>query len=613
MFFCSARLSHLPATGFPSRPVEINCRYEEKLNNYEHIISIGARRFCLRYISALSFQPGDSLHFQGEITAFSSQNRSGLFNYNRYLQQKGLQARLEPTDSIRISGHSPLPYYRLARLRKILLQKIDRTQPDTLTAALLKALCLGDKNELPSGIRQLFAETGVMHLLAVSGLHMGAVWLLLTFTCRALGFSGKKKQLLLLPFLWIYAGLTGFSPSVIRAVQLLTFLTFGNAFAKDYSPFNSVAASALFTLILKPFALYSIGMQMSYAAYTGILLLYPLFRNAFRKLKNPLPQLLSPLGATLAAQTATLPLSAYYFHSVSLNSFLINLIAIPLTTLLLYSGLIFLLLPGSVSHFLAYPLQLLATSLTELLRMFTSINWQANRLYPTPLHLLFLYTFLSSALFYILQRRKRRLIFLFLSGSVLCFYSCLHYSFLHRQNELIIFHAYPNSGILLQTNGDACWLKNTLSENQQNHFQPYLEQRKLRLLSPQPAFIHPHLQYQGKQLYTFRDTFSILDSPELTGSSGIWIITNGIKPPSVYPPLHLRPHLVVLDASNPAFSIALWESFCRHHHIPFRTTRKEGNIHLPVLLQKTQSKMPKSTVFNITLSFESGDNQTDHS
>lgn len=454
---------------------------------------------------------------------------------------------------------------------------------------MIKALCLGDKGELSSATRELFAETGTMHLLAVSGLHTGAVWLLLTYIFKIVGLSGKKSQLFLLPILWAYACITGLSPSVVRAAHILTFLTISHAFSKDYSALNSIAASAFVTLIFNPYALYSVSMQMSYAAYTGIVCIYPLLKKIFFSFSR----FSLPLCVTLSAQIATLPLSAYYFHSISINSFIVNLLAIPLTTVLLYGGLLLLLFPGCISTLFVWPVQSLCKILTYLLTLFNKINWQANHLYPTFLHILILYGLIFFIFAYFLQRKKHYLQLSISAIVVLCGYCCLHNAILRNKKEIIIFHSYPGSCILLKQAGYGIFLKNTLHSASGSIPVSYAQKNKFQLLPEVPDFLHPQIRFREKQFQCANDTIYIIDTPHAFPSGGIWIITKNTFPRMLEKSTFQLPNLIILDASNKRSCIKQWENICQQQHIPMRTTWDEGNIHLPLCPKKRSGKMLK--------------------
>lgn len=158
--------------------------------------------------------------------------------------------------------------------------------------------------------------------------------------------------MILIPLIWLVACITGLSPSACRAATILSFITIGEAFRQETIPLNAIAAAAFFSLLINPELLYSVSFQMSYAAYTGIILIYPLMQ--IKKMHKFLRPLYTLLCISFSAQIMTLPIMAYYFHSISLNSIFINLITVPAASFLLYGGIILLALPEFISFYLSY-------------------------------------------------------------------------------------------------------------------------------------------------------------------------------------------------------------------------------------------------------------------
>lgn len=587
IFLCSAHISHLPAVYLPTHPVHFTCQYEEKLSHNSHTVSANQHYFCLE--SSHTFTPGDSLKFTARFSSIHIRNHSGLFNYNHYLQQKGVYTRVQALDSIHISGHAHTLYYYFSRFRNQFIQKTEHIFEDTLSSSLIKALCLGYKEHLSSSTRDLFAETGTMHLLAVSGLHTGAIWLLLTYLFKLTGFKRQQSYLFLLPVLWAYASITGLSPSVVRAAYILTFITLSHALNRDYNALNAIAASALFALIINPNALYSVGMQMSYAAYSGIVGMTPFLR----KLIPFSPRLSVPICVTLSAQIATFPLSAYYFHTISLNSFLVNLIAIPLTTLLLYAGILVLLLPSCISCYLICPIQLLCEALKYSLTTFNKINIQANHLYPTEIHILLLYSLLFFICLYLRKRRKNCLLLILLLSATLCGYSCLHNYFLPKKEGIVVFHFYSHSCILLNQDGYGFLLKNTLNPLPEEHLTPYMQRHKLQFMPTVHGILHPQMFYDGKLLNCTDDSIYIIDKQNIQPKEGIWIVTDNTYPRQLQTSSTSSPRLVILDGSCRPHCVRQWEILCQKRQIQLRTSWQEGDIHLPLHSKKRQNKMLK--------------------
>lgn len=295
---------------------------------------------------------GDSLAGLIRLYPLQTSHNRHDFNYDNYLQHQGIQAKGFPAGEIHKTGHSRDLYSVCHTIRNDLVAKLQRVIPDSTAYKLLAALCLGCRQEITSDTKELFQNTGTIHILAISGLHIGAIFAFFLYLLKLFHFKSKKSRLILVPLVWFVACITGLSPSACRAATILSFITIGEAFKQETIPLNAIAAAAFFSLLIHPELLYSVSFQMSYAAYTGIILIYPLMR--IKKMHKYLHPLYSLLCISFSAQAMTLPIMAYYFHTISLNSIFINIIAVPIASFLLYGGIMLLALPGFISFYLSY-------------------------------------------------------------------------------------------------------------------------------------------------------------------------------------------------------------------------------------------------------------------
>ena len=163
--------------------------------------------------------------------------------------------------------------------RQFLLSSLKSNGIEGDQYAIASALILGSKDELGFEVKQAYATAGAMHVLAVSGLHVGIIFLILNTLLSALDTSKKGrivKAIILLIVLWSYALLTGLSPSVLRAATMFSFVIMGTVLNRKSSIYNTLAASAFFLLIINPNLLFEVGFQLSYIAVLGIVYLQPL-------------------------------------------------------------------------------------------------------------------------------------------------------------------------------------------------------------------------------------------------------------------------------------------------------------------------------------------------
>lgn len=276
----------------------------------------------------------------------------GEFDYKQWLERQNIYAQVfvQKNEYIKTGENITNPLYSIAfRLRENFDKILQKNIPDSITYGVAAALILGQRNHLDEEITGAFANTGTIHVLAVSGLHVAVLFYIISFL---LGFTRRFKHGTLIKvfiglcILWIYAVITGLSPSVVRSAIMFSFVAAGEAFNRKTSIYNSLAASALFMLALDANVLYNIGFQLSYLAVLGIVVMQePLYKllNFRRWLPDKIWQLTT---VSLAAQVATFPLGIYYFHQFP-NYFLIsNLIIVPLSTIAMCVGVaLFVLSP----------------------------------------------------------------------------------------------------------------------------------------------------------------------------------------------------------------------------------------------------------------------------
>lgn len=220
-----------------------------------------------------------------------------------------------------------------------LRRRIHRDFGATLTGepeALLKGLILGERSDLPHQTLAAFADAGTVHILAVSGFNVGLVVLIYFLFFRSMGLSPTLANLLLVPLLIVYAGLTDFTPSVVRATIMAVIFIIGFLLERESSLYNLLGLAALVILLLWPQVLFDLSFILSFAATFGVVFLAPRFYGLFpeqvRKSRWGLWLLLS-LFVTLSAQMFSTPLILQSFYRLSLVSPLANLIILPLVTL----------------------------------------------------------------------------------------------------------------------------------------------------------------------------------------------------------------------------------------------------------------------------------------
>ena len=209
--------------------------------------------------------------------------------------------------------------------------------------AVISALLLGYKDLLDRETIMTYSSSGAMHVLAVSGLHVGIIYLVLNslfLFFERIRYGNYLKAVLLILCLWAYALLTGLSPSVLRAVTMFSFIIIGSALKRETNIYNTLAASAFVLLLYNPYILLQVGFQLSYLAVLGIVYLQPKLYKLLYTRNWLLDKIWAITTVSIAAQLATFPLGMYYFHQFPNYFLLSNLFIIPLATFIINGGIL---------------------------------------------------------------------------------------------------------------------------------------------------------------------------------------------------------------------------------------------------------------------------------
>ncbi|MCS6818730.1 MAG: ComEC family competence protein, partial [Chitinophagales bacterium] len=309
---------------------------------------------------ANTLQYGTRLLIPAKFKEIEGPKNPGQFNYRAFMRFKNVyhQVFLQSGNWRKLEGNGGNIFLtHIYALRNDLLKQLAKYIPSREELGVASALLLGYRDLITPDITQAYAASGALHVLCVSGLHVGMVFLVLS---RVLFFLDKNntrrivKTVIIVLFIWLYACLTGLSPSVLRASAMFSMIALGNVFGKNTSIFNIIGASALILTAFNPFILTEVGFQLSYLAVIGIVYLQPIIAR-YLSFSSWLPQKIWEITAvSIAAQAATFPLGLYYFHQFP-NFFLIsNLVVIPAGWLLIHLGIaIFFLAPLSFLQLMA--------------------------------------------------------------------------------------------------------------------------------------------------------------------------------------------------------------------------------------------------------------------
>ena len=291
--------------------------------------------------------------FKNKLSNISDPKNPFEFNYKKYLSSKGIyhQTYLEKEDFKLTVIPNNLPITAYAdQLKNHLLKILVQYGLSDDNLSVTSALLLGYDDEISKELLNAYSSTGTLHVLSVSGLHVGLVFLLLNFILKfpQQRFFILLKGMLILLSIWFYAALTGLSPSVIRSATMFSFVIIGNIFNRNGNIYNTLLASAFIILLADPKLIFDIGFQLSYLAVAGIVFFYPFISGWIKPENKLIEKIWQTIAISISAQISTLPLSLFYFGQFPVLFFISNLIIIPLSYVVMF-GAMFLVICSPIS------------------------------------------------------------------------------------------------------------------------------------------------------------------------------------------------------------------------------------------------------------------------
>ncbi|HJM83694.1 MAG TPA: DNA internalization-related competence protein ComEC/Rec2 [Candidatus Marinimicrobia bacterium] len=351
---------------FPSGEVLIQATVsdiQKKRNSDYIILDAGDKRVLLQTSDSLNILPADTIILRGELKMPQPPRNHGEFNYGSYLRSQGIQAVIHRNFSvIAIIEGEPSVKRWFFEMRQGIHQRLTEAVGHPYDG-LASGLLLGEKSGIEPKMKEQFRRLGIIHILAVSGLHVGFVLLVLTVIAKIAVFSRLNRFLFISAGLLFYLGISGGAISVMRAVTMAILYVYGNLREKEIIPWSIVGFTAFIFLLVDPPQLFSLSFQLSFGAVFGILFLLAQFKQltannewlvSLRKYRS-LRWLMDALVVSFGAQLGTFLPIAITFGEIPVWAFVANLVIIPLAGLSVITSLIIsLLMPFSAQFGIFY-------------------------------------------------------------------------------------------------------------------------------------------------------------------------------------------------------------------------------------------------------------------
>ncbi len=538
-------------------------------------------------------QYGDRILVNKKLQAIKNSGNPGAFNYQQYaaFQQLYHNAFLKKDDWVLLPEKkiNPFKKFLFTAREKILTILRDHLPERKDELGIAEALLIGYTNDLDKDLVQAYSNTGVVHIIAISGMHLGLIYVLLVWLFARIPGIKKIQWLqafLILACLWLFSLLTGGAASVIRSAVMFTFITLGKTvFQKKSYIFSSLAASAFVMLCYNPYYLWDVGFQLSYLAVTGIVIFQrPVYNLLYIKNKW-LDKIWQLAAVSLAAQILTFPVCIYYFHQFP-NLFLItNIVAVPLSTIILFAEIALLALAwipaaatyiGKITGWLLWLMNKFITWVND----FSFSVW--DNIPATVLSTWLLYAVVIGITAWLLQKNKYWLQF---SMLLLLGFTTVHaYSSWQVQNQqkLIVYNVPKQQAIDFVSGnkyvflGDSVLLENGLLQN--FHLKPGRIALQLnRHIDSMEGYtaLRPFYLFGNKKVLVI-DQPLVFDSQSQKPDADIVIIS---KNPRLYISQLVQAincKQIIADASNSLWKIEKWKQDCDKLHLRFHSIPEEG-------------------------------------
>ncbi|MCG8721193.1 ComEC family competence protein [Tenacibaculum finnmarkense] len=502
------------------------------------------------------------------------------FDYREYLAKQYVyqQVFINPTNYQKLAEGKTSIYGVSEQFRNNIQTSLKEKGFKKEELSVINALLLGQRKNISKNLLQNYTNAGAVHILAISGLHIGILFLLLNSLFKPIERLKNGllfKTIIILILLWMFAFIAGLSASVVRAVTMFTFVAVGASFKRKKVVEYSLISSMLFLLLLKPLFLFDVGFQLSYLAVFGIIWTQPLLYNLWISKFWLLDKFWRLLTVSIAAQIGILPISLYYFHQFPGLFFIANLLIIPFLGSILIGGILIIVLA-----LLKIPLQILfdfygwiislmnktvALIANQEQFLFQEISMSFYKMILWYLVIIFTYQFIIN--------KKAKQFMLLLSSIML-----LQITFIFEKNkqqktcELIVFNKGIKNIIGIR-NGSNLNILHTLDSSKTTNERSVKSYR-----------IHENINSnflnKTPNIIAFKnDTILIVDD------LGIYNIglQNTIVVLQKSPKINLErlikelnPKKIIADASNYKSDVNLWKNICKKQKMPFYDTRKNG-------------------------------------
>lgn len=528
-----------------------------------------------------SFETGTTLRFKGIGYKNKTPNNPNQFDYGAYLEKKQIYAQLyTDKEAISISSNYKKDiWYYTSKITSRIIRNLEKSNFRKTELNVALALILGQKQDISPEIIQDYQYAGAIHILSVSGLHIGFILLFVTFLLQPIPNTRKGsfvKLILILASLSLFAIIAGLAPSVVRSVTMFSFVAIGYHLRRSVNIYHTILVSVFLILLFQPSFLFDVGFQLSYIALFFIIWFQPVLASIWTPKTKAFKYIWGILTVSFAAQIGTLPLSIYYFHQFPGLFFITNLAIIPLLSFIMVLGVLVMVLAAFdfVPLILSKPLEWGIYLLNKIINSIASFEQFIIHDIPFNVYLMVSsYLLILTAIVWLKKPSYGKLIIVLISITILQFSYIRTQWSVKSQKEWVVFNLKKNTMVIARDGANAIL---------------YAHDNILKTAKSNGALN----SYLVANFSTLKHEVKIKNTAFFMGNKILIIDSLGNYPKHVKPDIilitqsprinmdrmiHLlKPRMVVADASNYKTLLKYWKASCEKQKILFHAVGEKG-------------------------------------
>lgn len=558
-----------------------NNRYVSSVKELDGTISYGKVILNIaKEDNAKKLKIGSHLMVIGIVFKNKNPLNPNMFDYGNYLENQEIYAQVyTKSNQIKIGNYESGLWAGFSNFRQTIISNLEHSAISKEELNVLIALILGQQQDISPEVLKDYQYAGAVHVLSVSGLHVGFILLFITFLLKPISNSRKGsflKLLIIVLSLWSFAVLAGLSPSIVRSVTMFSFLAIGIHLRRTVNIYHTLLVSMLLILLFKPSFLFDVGFQLSYLALFFIIWLQPILSDIWQPKNKIINYFWDIITVSFAAQIGAMPLSIYYFHQFPGLFFVTNLLILPLLGIIMAVGVLAVLIATfhTVPEFIAKSIEFLIAFLNGIIHwvasfdifVFKDISLSTAMLWSS-------YFVIILIILWIKRPTFKSLTVAFTSILLMQIIFIIQKRETQNNEELLIFNCKKNT-IITERIGNAVtvYSNDSIRENLSSNLliQSYLVGNFCDAKTKRPL---------QNVLYFKNQKILIIDSTCMYSKGihpDVLLITQSPKLNMQRLLKTYKPKEIVVDGSNFKSYIRLWEATCRKEKIPFHNTNEKG-------------------------------------